>query len=194
MLNEGIPRNMDGEQQPSKSDDYGALFRKLECWVQTVSGRRLPPWLSAEDVVAEAFTRYFNNREAYKDDRGSLGSFLAGIARKVVLHAWDKDRRFSRGIDCADCLASADPWPVINGGSIDERTDRILSFPLPNPDLTKLQKALRNIPWSSDTELSKELRMSIPDVRALKRRFQKAIQTAVSIGKLRVDIWTEANH
>jgi len=63
----------------------------------------------AEDIVQESFLALWHNTSAYQPDRGTLRSFLLGIARNVTLRRLRSDRPYDELEEDSALIAPIDP-------------------------------------------------------------------------------------
>src|SRR5438477_55152 len=65
---------------------------------------------AAEDVVHDTFLALLRNDAAYRADRGSVRSFLLGVARNVALQRLRRDRPYD---DLAEDVSISGPIDVV---------------------------------------------------------------------------------
>ena len=65
----------------------------------------------ALDAVQEAFTQLLRGPQSYQAGRGSLGAYLAGMARHQLLNQWRDARRHVPLDDSLDADDGAEPTP-----------------------------------------------------------------------------------
>ena len=73
-------------------EDFDAVFREYFAPVHRFIARRVGMAL-AEDLAAEVFVTAFRRRAAYQPERGSLRSWLYGIAVNVVRGHWRDEQQ-----------------------------------------------------------------------------------------------------
>lgn len=56
----------------------------------------------AEDVTQEVFMMLMRGKSRYDPDKGSLASFLYGVARRILMRALERERQYSTGLDETD--------------------------------------------------------------------------------------------
>lgn len=67
---------------------------------------------AALDAVQEAFAQLLRGAQAYRPDRGSLGAYLAGMARHQLLNQWRDARRHVPLDDALDADEAAHAMPA----------------------------------------------------------------------------------
>ncbi len=67
---------------------------------------------TALDAVQEAFAQLLRGPQAFNADRGSLGAYLAGMARHQLLNQWRDARRHVPLDDSLDADEAAEPMPA----------------------------------------------------------------------------------
>ena len=67
---------------------------------------------AALDAVQEAFAQLLRGPQAYQTGRGTLGAYLAGMARHQLLSQWRDARRHVPLDDALDADEAADPMPA----------------------------------------------------------------------------------
>jgi RNA polymerase sigma factor (sigma-70 family) len=96
-------------------DRYGGM-------VQRVGILRLGNHHDAEELVQQVFVRAWKGREGFNPERGSLGSWLLGIARRLIADRYaslDRDRKV---ISAAESIAP----PETDVKSVDRVVDRVV--------------------------------------------------------------------
>ena len=96
-------------------DRYGGM-------VQRVGILRLGNHHDAEELVQQVFVRAWKGREGFDPERGSLGSWLLGIARRLIADRYaslDRDRKVR---SAAESIAP----PETDAKSVDRVVDRVV--------------------------------------------------------------------
>ena len=96
-------------------DRYGGM-------VQRVGMLRLGNHHDAEELVQQVFVRAWKGREGFNPERGSLGSWLLGIARRLIADRYaslDRDRKV---ISAAESIAP----PETDVKTVDRVVDRVV--------------------------------------------------------------------
>jgi len=96
-------------------DRYGGM-------VQRVGMLRLGNHHDAEELVQQVFVRAWKGRDGFNPDRGSLGAWLLGIARRLIADRYaslDRDRKV---IAAAESIAP----PATETKSVDRVVDRVV--------------------------------------------------------------------
>jgi len=73
--------------------DFLNAFRDHKDTVYRVAYRMTGSSSAAEDVVQDCFVIFWRKPEAYHPDRGALRAFLLGVARKLILKRWRRERQ-----------------------------------------------------------------------------------------------------
>jgi RNA polymerase sigma-70 factor (ECF subfamily) len=82
-----IGRMLDGDE-----DAFTALYRRRQAAVYRFALQMTGNIVVAEDVTQEVFMALIAHGRRFDPERGSLASFLYGIARNLVLRRLEKDR------------------------------------------------------------------------------------------------------
>ncbi|MET0863990.1 MAG: RNA polymerase sigma factor [Nakamurella sp.] len=96
-------------------DRYGGM-------VQRVGILRLGNHHDAEELVQQVFVRAWKGRDGFNPERGSLGAWLLGIARRLIADRYaslDRDRKV---IAAAESIAP----PATETKSVDRVVDRVV--------------------------------------------------------------------
>jgi RNA polymerase sigma-70 factor (ECF subfamily) len=125
---------MDGDE-----DAFTQLYRRRQAGVYRFALQMSGSQTLAEDVTQEVFIVLMRDARRYDPDRGSLSTYLFGIARNHVLRKLEQDRPYVPFIDrSADAeeitpqamIAEGDPLSELTRGeTIQELRDLILSMP-----------------------------------------------------------------
>ena len=117
---------MDGEwMQRFRAGDELALrqaFDRYGGMVQRVGMLRLGNHHDAEELVQQVFVRAWKGRDGFNPERGSLGAWLLGIARRLIADRYaslDRDRKV---ISAAESIAP----PATDVKSADRVVDRVV--------------------------------------------------------------------
>jgi RNA polymerase sigma-70 factor (ECF subfamily) len=119
------PFTEDGWAERFRAGDELALrqaFDRYGGMVQRVGMLRLGNHHEAEDLVQQVFVRAWKGRDGFNPDRGSLGGWLLGIARRLIADryaALDRDRKI---ITAAQSIAP----PPTDVKSVDRVVDRVV--------------------------------------------------------------------
>jgi RNA polymerase sigma-70 factor (ECF subfamily) len=119
------PFTEDGWAERFRAGDELALrqaFDRYGGMVQRVGMLRLGNHHEAEDLVQQVFVRAWKGREGFNPDRGSLGGWLLGIARRLIADRYaslDRDRKI---ISAAQSVAP----PPAETKSVDRVVDRVV--------------------------------------------------------------------
>ena len=112
---------MDGKQATGVTvalEDFEAVFREHFAPVHRFIARRVGKAL-AEDLAAEVFATAYRRRAVYQPERGSLRSWLYGIASNVVRGHWRDEQQL---LELDARLARDLPLPVAQfADAADER-------------------------------------------------------------------------
>jgi RNA polymerase sigma-70 factor (ECF subfamily) len=74
--------------------EFREVFRSHKDVVFRFAYRMTGSTPSAEDVVQDVFVALWRKPQAYQADRGSIRSFLIGVARNLILKRWRRDRPY----------------------------------------------------------------------------------------------------
>jgi len=119
------PFTEDGWAERFRAGDELALrqaFDRYGGMVQRVGMLRLGNHHEAEDLVQQVFVRAWKGRDGFNPDRGSLGGWLLGIARRLIADRYaslDRDRKI---ISAAQSVAP----PPTETKSVDRVVDRVV--------------------------------------------------------------------
>jgi RNA polymerase sigma-70 factor (ECF subfamily) len=119
------PFTEDGWAERFRAGDELALrqaFDRYGGMVQRVGMLRLGNHHEAEDLVQQVFVRAWKGRDGFNPDRGSLGGWLLGIARRLIADRYaslDRDRKI---ISAAQSVAP----PLTESKSVDRVVDRVV--------------------------------------------------------------------
>ncbi|RVT83637.1 RNA polymerase sigma factor [Inhella crocodyli] len=108
---------------------------------------------AALDAMQEAFAQLLQRPEAFEPGRGSLGAYLAGIARHQLLARWREARRLVQsagGTEVDDLAEGGDPADA-SGQPLAPATDALL---VRAQDSAALWAAIRRLPWSQREALT----------------------------------------
>jgi RNA polymerase sigma-70 factor (ECF subfamily) len=119
---------------------------------------------AAEDVVQETFLALWNNSAAYRPDRGTLRSFLIGIARHRILQGRRGERPYDELED--DCALTA---PIDPAGL--ERAEMIARAVAALPPL---QREVLVLAEYEDLSLDEISRATEAELAAVKSRLHRA--------------------
>ena len=174
--------------------DFEDAFREHFAPVYRFIARRVGTGL-AEDLAAEAFATAYRRRASYDPDRGSLRSWLFGIATNIVREHWRDEQRL---LELDARLASAGP------GSFDEDADsRVVATALAPRiagALAALGREQRDVlllhAWAdlSHEEISAALGIANGTARSRLSRARAALRA--QLGEFDFTLWTfkEADH
>ena len=71
---------------------FTALYARHAARVRRVAGRILRDEMAAEDICQEAFIRLWTHCRSYREERGSVGAWLARIARNLAVDEYRRRR------------------------------------------------------------------------------------------------------
>lgn len=128
---------------------------------------------SAADATQEAFLALVTRPQAYDATHGSLGAYLAGVARHVLLAQW---RRQQRQVD-ADAAAADDDEPMPAEGSASEALSPEAML-VRHQTVDAVWQGLRRLPWA--------MREAVVLVDLQERSYQQAAEVAgIDVNTLR---------
>ncbi len=103
-MNEANDQDLLLRMQSGDRDAFAALYRGHQAAVYRFALQMSGSEAAAEDVVQETFLTLMRDAGAYDARRGSLGSFLYGVARNHVLRRLE--RRWILGEEAAELAAA----------------------------------------------------------------------------------------
>jgi RNA polymerase sigma-70 factor (ECF subfamily) len=74
--------------------DFKSIFREHKDTVYRFAWRMTGSIEAAEDVTQDCFVALWRSPNRYDRERGSLRSFLLGVARNIVLKRWRNEHRW----------------------------------------------------------------------------------------------------
>jgi RNA polymerase sigma-70 factor, ECF subfamily len=107
-------------------DDFEAVFREHFVPVHRFIARRVGKAL-AEDLAAEVFATAYRRRAAYQPERGSLRSWLYGIATNVVRGHWRDEQQL---LELDAQVAHHSLWPLPTAQFADAADERVIAATL----------------------------------------------------------------
>ena len=134
---------MDGKQAAgaiAALEDFEAVFREHFAPVYRFIARRVGKAL-AEDLAAEVFATAYRRRAAYQPGRGSLRSWLYGIAANLVRNHWRAEQHLlaldARLVPEVDLSGSAE--------AVDQRVTAAMLAPTLAAGLARLTRDQRDV-------------------------------------------------
>ena len=121
---------------------------------------------AAEDVVRDCFLALWRNSAAYHPDRGTLRAFLLGVARKLLLKRWRRERPHDALEDDSSLCPPAD----LEGRERAEQVARAVQM------LPPLQREAVILAEFEDMHLDEIARATGADIAAVKSRLHRARQ------------------
>ncbi|WP_326539925.1 RNA polymerase sigma factor [Pseudorhodoferax sp.] len=100
---------------------------------------------AALDAMQEAFTQLLLNPQGFEPGRGTLGAYLAGIARHQLLARWRDAKRFVALIDDVDDEAADDEKPGVDAAGAGLSAEQRL---VDAQRSEQLWSAVRRLAWS----------------------------------------------
>jgi RNA polymerase sigma-70 factor (ECF subfamily) len=107
-------------------EDFEAVFREHFAPVYRFIARRVGKAL-AEDLAAEVFATAYQRRATYRPERGSLRSWLYGIANNVVRWHWRDEQQL---LELDARLARDWPGPLPTAQFADAADERVIAAAL----------------------------------------------------------------
>jgi RNA polymerase sigma factor (sigma-70 family) len=180
-------------------EDFEAVFREHFVPVHRFIARRVGRAL-AEDLSAEVFATAYRRRAAYHPDRGSLRSWLYGIAANVVRGHWRHEQQLLE-LDARVARDSPGPPPGTQfADAADERMIAAALAPTIAGALAALSREQREVlllhAWAdlSHEEIAAALGIALGTARSRLSRARAALRA--QLGEFDFEQWTfkERNH
>ncbi|CAM5284464.1 sigma-70 family RNA polymerase sigma factor [Streptomyces canus] len=102
---------------------FAAVYRRWGALVHTMATRSLGDAHEAEDVTQQVFLGAWRGRDGYRPERGPLGAWLVGIARRKIIDALSAR---TRRLALIDSMASDADVLRHDAGAADDVLDRVL--------------------------------------------------------------------
>lgn len=102
---------------------FAAVYRRWGSLVHTMATRSLGDAHEAEDVTQQVFLGAWRGRDGYRPERGPLGAWLVGIARRKIVDALSAR---TRRLTLIDSMASDADAYRHEAGAPDDVLDRVL--------------------------------------------------------------------
>ncbi len=174
-------------------DDFEAVFRDHFGPVYRFIARRVGQAL-ADDLAAEVFATAYRRRTAYRPERGSLRSWLYGIAANVVRGHWRDEQQFLE-FDARTAREVIGPSPPAQfAEAADERVIAATLAPRIAAGLAALSREQREVvllhAWAdlSHEEIATALRIKPGTARSRLSRARAALRK--QLGEFDFDEWT----
>ena len=178
-------------------EDFEAVFREHFAPVHRFIARRVGKAL-AEDLAAEVFATAYRRRVAYHPERGSLRSWLYGIAANVVRRYW-RDEQQLLELDARVAGDLLGPLPVAQfSDAADERVIVETLAPRIAGALAALNHDQREVlllhAWAdlSHEEIAAALGIAQGTARSRLSRARAALRA--QLGEFDFDQWTFREH
>jgi RNA polymerase sigma factor (sigma-70 family) len=178
-------------------EDFEAVFREHFAPVHRFIARRVGKAL-AEDLAAEVFATAYRRRAAYQPGRGSLRSWLYGIANNVVRGHWRDEQQLLE----LDARLSRDlPGPLPTAQFADAADERVIAAKLAPRiagALAALNREQREVlllhAWAdvSHEEIAAALGIAQGTARSRLSRARAALRA--QLGEFDFDQWTFREH
>jgi len=174
-------------------EDFEAAFREHFGPVYWFIARRAGTAL-AEDLAAEAFATAYRRRASYEPSRGSLRSWLYGIAVNVVRGHWRAEQQLLE-LDARLALADQEPGRAESfADAADERVIAASLAPRIAGALAALNREQRDVlllhAWAglSHEEIAAALEIAQGTARSRLSRARAALRA--HLGEFDFDLWT----
>ncbi len=187
---------MDGKQATvaiAALEDFEAVFREHFAPVHRFIARRVGKAL-ADDLAAEVFATAYRRRAAYQPERGSLRSWLYGIAANVLRGHW-RDEQQLLELDARVAHESRGTLTVAQfADAADERVIAATLAPRIAGALAALNRAQREVlllhAWAdlSHEEIAAALGIAQGTARSRLSRARAALRA--QLGEFDFDQWT----
>jgi RNA polymerase sigma factor (sigma-70 family) len=180
-------------------EDFEVVFRKHFGSVHRFIARRVGQAL-AEDLAAEVFATAYRRRAAYRPERGSLRSWLYGIAANVLREHW-RDEQQLLELDARLARDRLGPLPTAQfADAADQRVIAATLAPRIAGALAALSREQREVlllhAWAdlSHEEIAAALGIRPGTARSRLSRARAALRA--QLGEFDFDQWTfgEQNH
>jgi RNA polymerase sigma factor (sigma-70 family) len=173
--------------------DFEDAFREHFAPVYRFIARRVGTAL-AEDLAAEAFATAYRRRASYEPSRGSLRSWLYGIAVNVVRGHWRAEQQLLE-LDARLALADQEPGRAESfADAADERVIAASLAPRIAGALAALNREQRDVlllhAWAglSHEEIAAALEIAQGTARSRLSRARAALRA--HLGEFDFDLWT----
>jgi RNA polymerase sigma factor (sigma-70 family) len=174
-------------------EDFETVFREHFAPVYRFIARRVGQAV-AEDLAAEVFATAYRRRAAYQPERGSLRSWLYGIAANVVRGYW-RDEQQLLELDARVVRDSPEPRPAAQfADAADERVIIATLAPRIAGALAALNREQREVlllhAWAdlSHEEIAAALGIAPGTARSRLSRARAALRA--QLGEFDFDQWT----
>jgi RNA polymerase sigma-70 factor (ECF subfamily) len=191
---------VDGKQPPwdiTAPEDFEEVFREHFAQVHRFIARRVGKGL-AEDLAADVFATAYRRRAAYHPERGSLRSWLYGIAANVVRQCWRDEERLLE-LDARVARDLLGPPPVAQfADAADERVIAATLAPRIAGALAALNREQREVlllhSWANlnHEEIAAALGIAQGTARSRLSRARAALR--VQLGEFDFGQWTFKEH
>jgi RNA polymerase sigma factor (sigma-70 family) len=191
---------VDVRQAPADVTDLGdfeAVFRAHFGPVHRFIARRVGAAL-AEDLAADVFATAYRRRTVYRRERGSLRSWLYGIAVNVVREHW-RDEQQLLELDARVTRLATSPRSAAGfADAADERVIAAALAPRIAGALAALSREQREVlllhAWAdlSHEEIASALGVALGTARSRLSRARKALRA--QLGEFDFDQWTFREH
>ncbi|MFF8289547.1 RNA polymerase sigma factor [Streptomyces sp. NPDC016309] len=171
----------------SDESAFAAIYRRWSPLVHTMAARSLGDAREAEDVTQQVFLAAWRGRAGFHPERGPLGAWLVGIARRKTVDALAARTRRLTLVDAAVRAAEATGVPHPAAPAADRVLDRVLL----TEELARLPRQQREVLCLAfyedltQTQIAERTGIPLGTVKSHTRRGLHRLRHRISTGPAR---------